>query len=130
MKPTLALTDYNILRRLLTFAPPVHSTKEATQLREELNKATVLEDHRLGEKVVRLNSQVEIQDVKSGNTTNLRIVLPAHANLKERKLSVFAPISIALLGFKEGDSFEWEMPGGRKRIRILGVENDEPDLAV
>ncbi len=129
MRPTLALTDYNILRRMLRTAIPTGTGKEATMLQEELNKATVLDDVRLGGKTVRLNSRIKIQDEKSGKTSMLQIVLPEFADLKERKVSVLAPMSIALLGFKEGDSFDWQMPGGMKRIRIIGEENDEPDMA-
>jgi len=129
MRPTLALTDYNILRRMLNYSVPSHSGKEATMLKEELNKATVLDDNRLDGNIVRLNSRVTIQDLQSGKTSMLQIVLPADADLKEKKVSILAPMSIALLGFREGDSFDWQMPGGIKRIRIIGVENDEPDMA-
>lgn len=129
MKPTLALTDYNVLRSLLRHPAPFRSDKEVTMLQEELNKATVIDDRQVSEEFVRLNSHVKIQDVKSGKTSVLKIVLPEYADLKERKVSVLAPMGIALLGFKEGDHFKWQMPGGLKHLRIISVENDEPDLA-
>jgi len=129
MKPTLALTDYNTLRSLLRHSAPFRSDKEVTMLQEELNKATVIDDRQVSEEIVRLNSHVKIRDEKSGKTSMFQIVLPQNANLKERKVSVLAPMSIALLGFKEGDSFDWEMPGGLKRILIVSVRNYEPDLA-
>lgn len=129
MKPIVALTDYNTLRRLLRYSGTPGSGKEALLLEEELNKATVIDDTQVSDEIVRLNSRVEIQDEKSGKISMFQIVLPHSADLKSRKVSVLAPMSIALLGFKQGDSFNWEMPGGVKRIRILRVENDEPDLA-
>jgi regulator of nucleoside diphosphate kinase len=97
-------------------------TKEITQLEKELDKATVINDNKLNKNIVRLNSVVKIKDEDSGETTLLEIVLPEHANLKEKKISVLAPISIALIGFKEGNSFEWQMPGGLKRIKIISVK--------
>ncbi|HEY9250467.1 MAG TPA: GreA/GreB family elongation factor, partial [Rariglobus sp.] len=37
------------------------------------------------------------------------------------RLSVFAPLGTALIGFPAGHEFTWEMPGGPRRLRILGV---------
>lgn len=129
MKPTLGLTDYNALRRMLRYSLPNDSGKEAQMLEQELNKAAVMDDTSVSGKTVRLNARVKIQDEQSGKTSSFQIVLPQFADLKSKRVSVLAPMSIALLGFKEGDRFNWEMPGGMKRILILSVENEEPDLA-
>jgi regulator of nucleoside diphosphate kinase len=123
MRPIISLTDYNTLRTLTHNRQSVLETKEITQLEKELDKATVINDNKLNKNIVRLNSLVKIKDEDSGKTTLLEIVLPAHADLKERKISILAPISIALIGFKEGDRFEWQMPGGLKRIKIISVKS-------
>jgi regulator of nucleoside diphosphate kinase len=125
MRPTIALTDYNTLRSLTQNISPKLKMKEVAQLEIELNRATVIDDDRVGKNIVRLNSLVEIKDAESGKITSLEIVLPDHADLKERKISILAPISIALLGFKEGDNIEWQMPGGLKRIRIISVMSND-----
>lgn len=124
MKPTLALTDYTTLRRLLRYPGTSAGVRETSLLEGELNKARVVDDHQVGREIVRLNSLVTIQDEKTGKVSVFQIVLPQHADLKSRKVSALAPMGIALLGFKEGDSFDWEMPGGMKRIRIVSVENE------
>lgn len=129
MKPILAITDYNILRELVNYSSPAQNGKEAALLRIELNKATVLNDNKLSDEIVRLNSQVEIQELNSGKISTFKIVLPSQANLKENKVSVLAPMSIALLGFKKGYTFDWQMPGGLKRIRIVNVQYSELDIA-
>lgn len=125
MRPTIALTDYNTLRSLTQNISPKLKMKEVAQLEIELNRATVIDDDRVGKNIVRLNSLVEIKDAESGKITSLEIVLPDLADLKERKISILAPISIALLGFKEGDNIEWQMPGGLKRIRIISVMSND-----
>lgn len=129
MTPTLALTDYNMLRRLLRYPGMFARGNEVELLEKELNKATVIDDGKVSEETVRLNSRVKIQDEQTGKVTQFQIVMPQNADLPSRKMSVLAPMSIALLGFKQGDSFNWEMPGGLKRIRIVSVENEEADLA-
>ncbi len=123
MKPTIALTDYNILRQLINNPDISPYGLEAMLLSKELDKAIVIADHILGEEIVRLNSHVEIKNIKTGRVSSFKIVLPSQALLSESKLSVMAPMSIALLGFKKGDSFDWQMPGGMNRILIVSVKN-------
>jgi len=130
MRPRISLTDYNTLRTLTNNISPTFETKEITQLEKELDKAAVINDNKLNKKTVKLNSLVKIKDLVSGKTMLLEIVLPSHADLKEKKISVLAPISIALLGFKEGVSFEWQMPGGLKHIKIISVKSKGGTLSL
>ena len=122
MKPTISTKDYYTLRRLINYISPGYGSKEINQLEEELNKATVLDDDKLKDNIVKLNSHVEMRDEQSGKITSFKIVLPEQADFKANKISVLAPIAIALIGFKEGDKFKWQLPGGLKSIRIVKVE--------
>lgn len=125
MKPSVTLADYNILRSLIQNTPAVLKTKEIQQLALELNNATVIADADVSTKLVRVGSVVEIYDTTTKKNTRLKIVLPADADIHQKKISVLAPVSIALLGFKEGDCLDWEMPGGRRHIQILSVTNTD-----
>lgn len=125
MKPVLTLKDYHLLRDLLKNISPLQTGKEIRQLSEELDRAVVLKDGPLDKKIVRLNSLVEIEDVKMKKKTWLQIVMPEQANISQKKISVLAPVSIALIGFKEGDLVEWEMPAGTKSLKITKVEQQE-----
>ncbi|TAH40591.1 MAG: hypothetical protein EYC69_10595 [Bacteroidetes bacterium] len=125
MRPTISLTDYKILRNLTLTISPSLKIEEVAQLNRELDRATIIEDGKLSDNIVRLNSLVEILEFESGVTTSVEIVLPEYADLKARKISVLAPVSIALLGFKKDDNIEWQMPGGLKRIQIISVTNKQ-----
>jgi len=122
MRPTLSMTDYNTLRDLTNHNSAAIDT-EIAQLKIELNKATVVNDKNINSKVVRLNSIVKIRISESGTVSQFEIVLPPDANLKKNKISILAPMSIALLGYKEGEHFDWKMPGGIKHIKIINVIN-------
>ena len=37
------------------------------------------------------------------------------------KVSVLAPIGTALLGYRAGETVEWEVPGGVRRLKIEQV---------
>lgn len=73
---------------------------------------------------MRLESVVKIESVDNNKTFTFQLVMPQEANMKKQKLSVFAPIGIALLGYQTGTIVEWEMPDGVKKFKIIDVKND------
>jgi regulator of nucleoside diphosphate kinase len=91
------------------------------KLLAELRSAKVVKDGELPDDAVCINSMIEIKENVSGQKFNFEIVLPAEANMKKNKISVFAPIGIALLGYRIGSKVQWEMPNGLKTFTILNV---------
>ncbi len=91
-------------------------------LSEELKRAVLVDRDDFPEDVIRLNSVVTIKDMGNGNEISLRIVLPEFADIKQKKISVLAPMGTALIGFKKGDSVTWQMPSGIKKLLILEVK--------
>ena len=97
--------------------------KNALSLQDELKKATVVEKEKLPGDVVRLNSRVVIQEGTKDKLIELVLVVPDKANIKERKVSVFAPIGTALIGFRQGQKVRWNVPAGSKTFTIMKVDN-------
>jgi len=97
--------------------------KNAASLHDELKKATVVEKEKLPGDVVRLNSRVIVQEGTRDKLIELILVVPDKANIKERKVSVFAPIGTALIGFREGQKVRWNVPAGSKTFTIMKVDN-------
>lgn len=124
MKPVISTTDYNTLKSIIANYPPQLKSKEVGQLIAELGRADIVADDELGPDVVKLNSCFEAEDLAINKTWKLTLTLPAQANIKEQKISVFSPLGIALIGFKKGMTIQWAMPGGLKRIKILDVINN------
>ena len=73
--------------------------------------------------VVRLNSSVTIKDLSKGNEITLSIVLPEFADVKQKKISVLAPMAKALIGFKRGQTIIRHLPAGEKHFLILDVRS-------
>ncbi len=92
------------------------------KLIEELQNAHVMDDEKIPEEVIRLNSEVEIEELASKKKYHFTVVLPSHANMNKNRVSVFAPIGIALLGYQEGSQIQWEMPDGLLQFRVLKVK--------
>src|SRR3954468_665037 len=93
------------------------------QLEERLRSATVIDASDLDTDVVRVGSQVNVQDTDSGKKSTFTIVGVTEAQPPER-LSNESPVGKALIGHKKGDTVEVSLPNGTKRslkITKIGV---------
>ncbi|MGC4013234.1 MAG: GreA/GreB family elongation factor [Luteolibacter sp.] len=98
--------------------------KNAEQLYEELKTAEVHTDEKaMPADVIRVNSLVEVEELRTGRKLTFRIVLPAEADNGKQQLSVFAPLSIALMGYRKDMQVSWDMPSGQKIFLIRKVIN-------
>ena len=99
----------------------IHDRAHFLDLRDELEQARVVAEHEIPADVVTLRSEVRVRDSVTGASSDYTVVSPAHANLELGQISVLAPLGTALLGYREGDEFEWHMPGGIRRLQIERV---------
>jgi len=125
MKPTpiFCKTDYQLLRELILKSKNETNAKEVGQLAQELDRAIISKENTLDSAIIRIGSQVTIEDVKANKQMKIQIVLPSLANVSERKISILAPLSVAIIGFKENDQVDWELPAGIKTLKIVAVDN-------
>jgi len=91
-------------------------------LEEEIERATIVPRHELPADVVTMHSRVRIIDMRTGEQLVYQIVYPQEANYAEKRISVLAPIGVALLGYSEGTEIEWRVPSGTRHLRIEAVE--------
>ncbi|HEY6975565.1 MAG TPA: nucleoside diphosphate kinase regulator [Chitinophagaceae bacterium] len=103
---------------------PAHDAQNASELKAELKKAKLVSKHSFPDDVVRLNSRVKIKEANKNNVMDLILVTPDKANIKERKISVMAPVGTALIGFRQGQKISWQVPAGKKTFHIVEVIND------
>ncbi|MBF4466155.1 GreA/GreB family elongation factor [Flavobacterium sp. LC2016-12] len=129
MKPTpiFCKTDYQLLRELILKSKNETNAKEVGQLSQELDRAIISKENTLDRSVIRIGSQVTIEDVKANKQMKIQIVLPSLSNVTEKKISILAPLSVAIIGFKENDQVDWELPAGIKTLKIIAVDNSTSD---
>ena len=87
----------------------------------ELARAIIIDAGALPPDVIIMNSQAVLTEVDTGEEMVLTLVFPEDADPIEGKISVLAPIGTAMLGYRVGDEFEWETPGGMRKIRVEKV---------
>jgi regulator of nucleoside diphosphate kinase len=98
-----------------------HSPKDEPHLRElrqELDRARVVEPTKVPADVVTMNSKVVLKDVETGEESTYTLVFPQDANADEGKISVLAPIGTAILGYRAGATISWNVPAGRRQLKI------------
>ncbi|MDF2447804.1 MAG: Regulator of nucleoside diphosphate kinase [Bacteroidota bacterium] len=120
MKPIFSESVYKILYTLVT----QQKSTDVKQLGAELLNGVVVDDKAFKKDIVSLNSIVQFIDESISQPIQIQIVLPEEMDLKKRKISILAPISIALIGFKEGERFTRQMPHGTKKFQIIKVINE------
>ncbi|MCC9071392.1 GreA/GreB family elongation factor [Flavobacterium sp. F-65] len=124
--PTFCTTDYQLLRELILKSKNATNSKEVGQLAQELDRAIISKGDTLDNSIIRINSHVTIEDVKAKKQMKIQIVLPSNADVKEGRISILAPLSVAIIGFKENDEVDWELPAGIKTLKIIAVSNVLP----
>ena len=120
-------SDLDRLRAILSSrSKSARDHEHLLDLRDELEQAQVVLDGEMPADVVTLQSQVRVRDRETGMVSNYIVVLPAQADVSTGQVSVLAPLGTALLGYREGDEVEWQMPGGVRRLWIERVKQPQP----
>jgi len=111
--------DLERLNRLIEVYGGGRNAAACETLETELLRADVLDSGQIPADVVTMNSRVRFED--DGDVREITLVYPQDAAADQGRVSVLAPIGTALLGLAVGDSIEWKLPAGMRRIRVLGV---------
>ena len=91
------------------------------KLAEEIEKASVVQSNQIPSDVITLNSTGRWLDQKTDEEMLYTLVFPEDADISQGKISILAPIGTAMLGYKVGDIFEWDTPGGTRIIRVKEI---------
>lgn len=119
--PHLKVSRFD-LERLERLLERVGARPDFDRLREELERAEVLEPEQMPPDVVTMNSRVRFADVETGQESEITLVFPRHADAEQGRVSILAPIGTALLGLSIGATIEWPVPDGRtRRLRVVAI---------
>lgn len=119
--PALKVSRFD-LERLERLLEKVGARPDLDRLREELDRAEVLEPAEMPPDVVTMNSRVRFADIETGQESEFSLVFPRHADAEQGRISILAPIGTALLGLSIGATIEWPVPDGRtRRLRVVAI---------
>jgi regulator of nucleoside diphosphate kinase len=97
-------------------------------LERALEGAEVTSSERVLRDVIRMNSGIRVLDLDTRKKKLYTLVFPDDADISTSRISVLAPVGLGLLGRRQGDVIETNVPGGVRRLRVDRVWQD-PDLA-
>ena len=100
------------LKNLIQF----EQSPDIFQLEHEIERAVVVDPRQVAEDVVTMNSKALLQ--VDDEEVEVSLVYPEDADDRAGKLSVYSDIGTAILGYKEGDAFNWRIPHRTCHIRI------------
>jgi regulator of nucleoside diphosphate kinase len=90
-------------------------------LKDELDRANVIEPHEIPHGLVTMNSTVFFRDEQTSQEYELTLAYPG-SDAQPNPVSILAPVGSALLGLSIGQSITWQVPGGRQlELRVLDV---------
>jgi len=129
---SLLITDQDAKKlRILVESAAYSASYDRAQLEmleEEMDRAVVVPRHQIPEDIVTMHSRVRILDLRTGEQMVLQLVYPHEAKYAEGKISILAPIGMALLGYPVGAEVQWRVPSGTRHLRIEAVEH-QPEAA-
>ena len=107
--------DQARLRDLVALELDAH----VVDLEHEIERAIVVDARQVARNVVTMNSRalLHLDDEK----VEVALVYPQDADDSAGKLSVYSDIGTAILGYKEGDAFDWRIPNRTRHISIEKV---------
>jgi len=88
-------------------------------LEKELERAEIVDPKKIPADVITMNSTAYLKDLNTGEEIIWTLVFPKDAKAEDHRISVMAPIGMALLGYRVGDVIEWGVPGGTRRLKVM-----------
>lgn len=121
-KIIVTINDYHRLMGLMEFASmKVRMPVIADDLYNRLCNATMVSQDKIDEKVITMNSRVQLRELSTSRETEITITYPEDAAPIERRVSVFSHIGLALIGRRERETVSWKVPGGMGEFEIVKV---------
>jgi regulator of nucleoside diphosphate kinase len=125
---TLSRLDVERIETLLE-APALRDSPVARKLREEFDRAEIVEPAKMPHDVVSMNSSADCVDESNGKHHTLTLVYPKDADADAGRISVLAPVGSALLGLRVGQSIDWPGNGGRTlKLKVTAIHY-QPEAA-
>src|SRR5690606_11011926 len=122
-KPRILITsrDLETLQELLEHSPA--RSAGVNLLEVELGRAVLVGDSYNAKPFCRLGSWATYEDLLSGQTSRIQLVLPSEADIDQHRVSVLTPVGASLLGLIPEAEIEWTDDRGRPhRLRLVEVE--------
>ena len=94
-----------------------------SKLELELSNARILDESNVDTSTVRLLTQVTIENLENSMQMSYIIVSESESDITAKKISSSSPIGKGLLGKKEGDIVDINVPNGTVKFKIISIKS-------
>lgn len=95
--------------------------KRINELEDKLSRAQIIEKLDIPEDEVRVGAKVKLKNINNEQLEEYIIVSDIEANLSNEKISLSSPIGKGLLGYKEDDIVEIQLPNNTVKYKIIDI---------
>jgi regulator of nucleoside diphosphate kinase len=116
--------DINRLRELIKVAREYGDGKDEAcfkELEKELNRGKIVKSKDVPGNIITMNSKILLKDLDDHEEMTYNLVFPDKADPNQNRVSILAPIGIALLGYGVGDIVELKVPAGLRRLEVKKI---------
>ena len=115
--------DFNRLQKLVQEVSytELRGRDYLARLKTELEGAQVVPAEAVSNVVITMNSTVVLLDLDTEEEETYTLVFPELADISQCRISVLAPVGMAMMGYQVGDTFEWPVPDGTRRLRVKEI---------
>ena len=121
----IQITEFDLRRLQQLLEEASHTNfrgrEDLAVLNAELARAEIVAPETVSHNVITMNSTVVMLDLETGDEETYTLVFPETADIASGRISVLAPIGTAMLGYEVGDTFEWVVPAGKRRLQIQKI---------
>ncbi|MGD9825548.1 GreA/GreB family elongation factor [Desulfobacter sp.] len=90
-------------------------------LKKKIFNCIVVPPEFIPNNIITMNSTFTVENEITKEKKTYTLVFPEDADIRGNKISILAPIGIAILGHKVGESIEWLAPSGPKKMTFTEI---------
>ncbi|MBN1405684.1 MAG: transcription elongation factor GreA [Candidatus Omnitrophica bacterium] len=95
--------------------------KKISELEEKLSQAQILDDKDMPKDQALIGATVKLKDTDTGEELQYTLVSEVESDFSQGKISVTSPVGKGLLGHKEKEIVEIQVPAGILKYKILKI---------
>jgi transcription elongation factor GreA len=95
--------------------------KRIAELERKLAASQIIDEESMSTDEVLIGATVKLKDIKSGKELTYTLVAEEEADYAQGKISISSPVGGGLLGHREGEVVEINVPAGALKYQILKI---------
>lgn len=114
--------DYNrLIEKIKQLRISAMISGNINALAESMKNAKIIQQTETPPDLVTMNSRVLLRRLDNEQDIEMSVVYHDDADSKSKKISVFAPIGMSLLGLRESETMHCQLPNGVVRYKICKI---------